>query len=141
MKIVTAENGKKTVKISKIEWQNIGEKQGWMKTAGAVTNALEQFNQQNANPQGSNQQGSEDSANRYALDTIATMNKNLIGAYNQLNNLHTWLNDVESQNTQMPSPQDATGIQTMIDQIIDSLESTKGFVSTLVDSLSNPSKY
>jgi len=34
MKIVTAENGKKTVKISKSEWETIGNKHGWMiKTA------------------------------------------------------------------------------------------------------------
>ena len=31
MKIVTAENGKKTLKMSKSEWQNIGKKQGWVK--------------------------------------------------------------------------------------------------------------
>ena len=29
MKIVTAETGKKTLKMSKREWQNIGKKQGW----------------------------------------------------------------------------------------------------------------
>ena len=33
MKIVTASNGKRTVKMSKAEWQSIGEKAGWMKTA------------------------------------------------------------------------------------------------------------
>ena len=33
MKIVTAENGKKRVKISKSEWESIGKKHGWMKTA------------------------------------------------------------------------------------------------------------
>lgn len=30
MKIITAENGKKTVKISKSEWETIGKKHGWM---------------------------------------------------------------------------------------------------------------
>jgi len=34
MKIVTAKNGKKRIKISKNEWQSIGKKAGWMKTAG-----------------------------------------------------------------------------------------------------------
>ena len=33
MKIVTAENGKKTVKISRKEWRSIGKKAGWMKIA------------------------------------------------------------------------------------------------------------
>jgi hypothetical protein len=33
MKIVTASNGKKTVKMSKKEWQAIGKKAGWMKKA------------------------------------------------------------------------------------------------------------
>ena len=33
MKIITAENGKKTVKISKSEWETIGKKNGWMKTS------------------------------------------------------------------------------------------------------------
>ena len=33
MKIVTASNGKKTVKISKAEWQQIGKQAGWMKVA------------------------------------------------------------------------------------------------------------
>jgi hypothetical protein len=31
MKIVTAENGQKRVKISKSEWENIGKKNGWMR--------------------------------------------------------------------------------------------------------------
>ena len=30
MKIVTASNGKQTVKMSKTEWQNIGKKAGWV---------------------------------------------------------------------------------------------------------------
>ncbi len=33
MKIVTASNGKKTVKMSKKEWQAIGKKAGWTKAA------------------------------------------------------------------------------------------------------------
>jgi hypothetical protein len=33
MKIVTASNGKKTVKMSKKEWQSIGKKAGWEKKA------------------------------------------------------------------------------------------------------------
>ena len=33
MKIVTASNGKKQVKISKSEWETIGRKAGWLKTA------------------------------------------------------------------------------------------------------------
>ena len=33
MKVVTASNGKKTVKISKSEWETIGKKHGWMKKA------------------------------------------------------------------------------------------------------------
>ena len=36
MKIVTAENGKKTVKISKSEWETIGKKHGWMKKTAAT---------------------------------------------------------------------------------------------------------
>ena len=36
MKIVTASNGKQTVKMSKTEWQQIGKKAGWMKVAQAV---------------------------------------------------------------------------------------------------------
>lgn len=32
MKIITASNGKKILKISKLEWMNIGEKVGWKKT-------------------------------------------------------------------------------------------------------------
>jgi hypothetical protein len=33
MKIVTSSNGKKTVKISKREWESLGKKAGWTKTA------------------------------------------------------------------------------------------------------------
>ncbi len=33
MKIVTASNGKKTIKMSKKEWQSIGKKAGWTKKA------------------------------------------------------------------------------------------------------------
>ena len=33
MKIITASNGKKTLKMSKVEWTNIGKKAGWMKKA------------------------------------------------------------------------------------------------------------
>lgn len=33
MKIVIAKNGKKTIKISKNEWENIGKKQGWDRTS------------------------------------------------------------------------------------------------------------
>ena len=33
MRIVTASSGKKSVKISKAEWQSIGEKAGWTKKA------------------------------------------------------------------------------------------------------------
>ena len=33
MKIVIASNGKQTVKMSKVEWQSIGKKAGWMKEA------------------------------------------------------------------------------------------------------------
>ena len=36
MKIVTASNGKKKVKMSKKEWQGIGKKAGWIKTANLV---------------------------------------------------------------------------------------------------------
>ena len=36
MKIVTAENGNKTVKISKSEWETIGKKHGWMKKTAAT---------------------------------------------------------------------------------------------------------
>ena len=35
MKIVTAENGKKRIKISKKEWESIGKKAGWTKIAQA----------------------------------------------------------------------------------------------------------
>ena len=58
MKIVTASNGKKKIKISKSEWETIGKKNGWMKKAqfeqmppNAISNATEalnNFNQQNA---------------------------------------------------------------------------------------------
>ena len=34
MKIVTASNGSKTIKITKSEWKSIGKKAGWMKLAG-----------------------------------------------------------------------------------------------------------
>lgn len=30
MKIITASNGKQTVKMSKVEWQSIGKKAGWI---------------------------------------------------------------------------------------------------------------
>jgi hypothetical protein len=33
MKIVTASNGKKTVKISKREWESLGKKAGWVRTS------------------------------------------------------------------------------------------------------------
>ncbi len=33
MKVVIASNGKKTIKMSKKEWQSIGEKAGWTKKA------------------------------------------------------------------------------------------------------------
>jgi len=36
MKIVTASNGKKTVKMSKTEWTEIGKKAGWMKKAQTI---------------------------------------------------------------------------------------------------------
>ncbi len=39
MKIVTA-NGKKTLKISKEEWEGIGKKAGWMKTASTAGDIL-----------------------------------------------------------------------------------------------------
>jgi len=35
MRIVTASNGKKTVKIAKSEWETIGKKHGWMRTVQA----------------------------------------------------------------------------------------------------------
>jgi len=44
MKIVTASNGKKTVKISKSEWETIGKKHGWMKTA-KVLNVTDEMKQ------------------------------------------------------------------------------------------------
>ena len=34
MKIVKTASGKQTIKMSKSEWQSIGKKAGWMKTAG-----------------------------------------------------------------------------------------------------------
>ena len=37
MKIVTASNGKKQVKISKSEWETIGRKAGWIKVAQKVS--------------------------------------------------------------------------------------------------------
>ena len=40
MKVVTASNGKKTVKISKSEWETIGKKHGWMKTAAPRQNVV-----------------------------------------------------------------------------------------------------
>ena len=43
MKIVTAENGKKTVKISKSEWETIGKKNGWMRTAMDPQQNLDHF--------------------------------------------------------------------------------------------------
>jgi len=33
MKILKTASGKKTIKISKSEWQDIGKKAGWMKKA------------------------------------------------------------------------------------------------------------
>jgi hypothetical protein len=42
MKIVTANSGKKTLKISKSEWKAIGEKQGWLeKEARYISPSLE----------------------------------------------------------------------------------------------------
>ena len=47
MKIVTASNGKKKVKMSKNEWQSIGKKAGWMKKAfWDDTDDLENLGQQ-----------------------------------------------------------------------------------------------
>jgi hypothetical protein len=37
MKIVTASNGKKTVRMSKREWESLGKKAGWMKVAANVS--------------------------------------------------------------------------------------------------------
>ena len=36
MKLIKTASGKKTIKISKREWQAIGKKAGWMKTASAI---------------------------------------------------------------------------------------------------------
>jgi len=41
MKIVTASNGKKKIKISKKEWEGIGKKAGWVKTANHIRYYLE----------------------------------------------------------------------------------------------------
>lgn len=36
MKIVTASNGKKTVRMSKKEWESLGKKAGWMKVSEII---------------------------------------------------------------------------------------------------------
>ena len=36
MKIITASNGRRKIKISKSEWHSIGKKAGWTKKAGQV---------------------------------------------------------------------------------------------------------
>ncbi len=41
MKIVKTASGKQTIKISKKEWQDIGKKAGWMKTAGKKCDSCE----------------------------------------------------------------------------------------------------
>lgn len=41
MKIITASNGKQTVKLSKADWENIGRSAGWMKTATMKTAAYQ----------------------------------------------------------------------------------------------------
>jgi len=43
MKIVTAENGKKIVKISKSEWETIGKKNGWMKEAYSMDTFIDEL--------------------------------------------------------------------------------------------------
>ena len=40
MKIITASNGKQTVKMSKNEWTAIGKKAGWMKVAQGIQEEL-----------------------------------------------------------------------------------------------------
>ena len=40
MKIVMASSGKKTLKISKSEWRNIGKKTGWLKSLGMANLTL-----------------------------------------------------------------------------------------------------
>jgi len=36
MKVIKTASGKKTIKMSKVEWQSIGKKAGWMKTANVA---------------------------------------------------------------------------------------------------------
>ena len=43
MKILKTTSGKKTLKISKKEWENIGKKQGWMRKAQDLENAFETY--------------------------------------------------------------------------------------------------
>ena len=40
MKLTRTASGKPTVRMSKSEWQRIGKKAGWMRTAGAIANLL-----------------------------------------------------------------------------------------------------
>ena len=41
MKIVKTASGKQKIKMSKKEWQSIGKKSGWMKTAGKKCDSCE----------------------------------------------------------------------------------------------------
>jgi ABC-type phosphate/phosphonate transport system ATPase subunit len=46
MKIVTASNGKETVKMSKKEWESLGKKAGWMRTAQPIQQQTQPVQQQ-----------------------------------------------------------------------------------------------
>ena len=128
MKIVTAENGQKRVKISKSEWEVIGRKQGWTKES--QTQQGNQFsNLIDVDPNQRIDMGT--TYNPEALkNTLASMGQNLQGAYNQLSNLYESLEQWQNSGTPMSDP---NSIQTMIDQIISTLESTKNFVPNLVE--------
>ena len=62
MKVVTASNGKQTVRMSKKEWQDIGKKAGWMKKAQEIGGELDSMLSEN--PFENSDQNLEDKVSR-----------------------------------------------------------------------------
>ena len=123
MKILKHASGKQTVKMSKKEWQSIGNKSGWTKKA-------QQTNSQNI-PPANTQLASPDALS----STLEAMEQNLMGAYNQLSNLYNTIKEWKEIGLGGADP---TGTQAMIDQIISTLESTKKFTPALLQFSKQP---
>jgi len=79
MKIVTAENGKRTVKISKSEWESIGKKHGW----------LAKYSQSNMDFYHASNSGSDNST----LDSLRQgIKTDMAQGYGQGSGFYVWTN-------------------------------------------------